>query len=79
MSLHVTLTINDEPIGSISITRQHDDNVTDIESTNWYRWYYYEGGRHLARGHIDHRYGDGAVILASKVLNEITDRMGGVA
>ncbi len=74
MSLYVTMVINDDPVGSVTITRQHDDNGTNIDAVNEYRWVYSHGGKQSAAGTVKHRYGNGAVVLASEVLNEIAAR-----
>ncbi|MCG7592425.1 hypothetical protein [Mycobacterium sp. PSTR-4-N] len=72
MSLYVKLALNGDGIGDIAITR-----VTDVgsepDSVNTYRWLY-DRGDDSARGLVTHRFGDGAVVLASKVLAEIALR-----
>lgn len=71
MSLYVTLVINDEPIGNVTITRNHDDNGTDLDAVNAYRWKYSRDGTVQAAGTVSHRYGDGAVELVHAVFGEI--------
>lgn len=65
MSLTVDIRINDERIGLVEITRIGDkgsdpDSVRDDQ--NW------------AVVRTSHRYGDGALALAHKVLGEIVER-----
>ena len=74
MSLYLTMVVNDEPIGSVTITRGHDDNTAEVDAVNVYQWRYSREGKSEAAGHIFHRYGDGAVALAHAVLGEITER-----
>lgn len=71
MSLYLTLVVNDEPIGAVTITREHDDNGTDIDAVNEYRYRYNRDGEAKYAGSVHHRYGDGAVVLAHAVLGEI--------
>lgn len=69
MSLYIDLTINDGPLMAIAVTRQ--TGRTGDDAINTYRWVYYrDGGRTI--GHVGHRYGDGAIVLARKVLDAIT-------
>lgn len=76
MSLYIDIRTGDERIGDIKITRLHDeaDPVNTVRSVNTYRWHYTSDGLHEATGLIGHRYGDGALALAHKVLGEITER-----
>lgn len=76
MSLSLTIKINGEQIGYVEITRVHEHiaNGPDPDSVNEYRWGYNRGGLDWAISHVTHRYGDGAVALAAKVLGEIADR-----
>jgi hypothetical protein len=74
VSLYIELNINGDPIGQVEITRQHDDNGTALDAVNTYQWSYTRDGNTHATGEVQHRYGDGAVILANTVLTEIAKR-----
>lgn len=69
MSVYVDLHINDEQLGAIAITRMSSAGGTP-DAINTYRWHYQCDG-HQAVGDLVHRYGDGAVVLAHKVLAAI--------
>lgn len=70
MSLFIDLRIGDERVGDIKVSRLDVDNGKSPDAVNTYRWYYSRGNNE-ASGLIDHRYGDGAVALAYKVLGQI--------
>ncbi len=72
MSLYVTLEINDARTGTVAITRT-TSHGEQPDAVNFYRWQYWRDGE-SAVGHIEHRYGDGAVVLAAKVLAEVAER-----
>lgn len=71
MSLYVELQINDVPIDSVAVTRT-TSHGSQPDSVNWYRWVMYRGQGKII-GHVEHRYGDGAVALAAKVLTAIVE------
>ncbi|MCV7208373.1 hypothetical protein [Mycolicibacterium canariasense] len=74
MSLYTDIRINGDVIGKVQITRTHDDNGTDVDSVNNYRWRYTRESEHSdndATGEIEHRYGEGAIALVAKVLTHI--------
>ncbi len=72
MSVYLDLHINDAQLGAIAITRMTSAGGTD-DAINTYRWHYACEG-HQDMGSVVHRYGDGAVVLAHKVLAAIVDR-----
>lgn len=72
MSLYIDLTITDSgpgPLLGVAVTRQTslDGPDTAADAVNTYRWVYYRDGQQVI-GSVQHRYGDGAVVLAAKVL-----------
>lgn len=73
MSLHLDIRIGNDRIADIKITRQDIVNGKDPDAVNTYRWHYTRAGHELS-SLVEHRYGDGALVLAQKVLGEITDR-----
>lgn len=75
MSLTFELRINTELIGAVEITRESESYSTDPDSVNTYLWSYSPDGVHwtIPAG-IQHRYGDGAILLAHKVLGEVALR-----
>ncbi|MEH3142493.1 MAG: hypothetical protein PGN37_20440 [Mycobacterium kyogaense] len=70
MSLYVSVHINDELVERVEVTRDHDDNGTDPEAVNTYRWHF-----RGASGEITHRYGNGAIELAQRALHEVATRL----
>lgn len=72
MGLYVMLEINDDRIGTIAVTRTTCIGEQS-DSVNTYRWQYVRDDG-SAVGFVQHRFGDGAVALASKVLAEIAER-----
>lgn len=72
--MFVRVRINAGLIGTVEVVREHDDNGTDVGAVNTYRWSYVgEGGRKLD-GTIQHRYGDGAIVLAHNALAAVASR-----
>lgn len=70
VSLYVSIHINDDLVERIEVTREHDDNGTDPDAVNTYRWHF----RHVS-GEITHRYGNGAIELAHRALHEVATRL----
>lgn len=70
MSLYIDLSINDLQISGIAITRT-TSHGSDPDSVNFYRWHYATKDE-TRTGLVEHRYGDGAVVLARLVLQDIT-------
>ena len=79
MSLYIDLSINDLQISGIAITRT-TSHGSDPDSVNFYRWHYATKDE-TRTGLVEHRYGDGAVVLARLVLQDITvmQQIGGPA
>lgn len=72
--MFVRVRINAALIGTVEVVREHDDNGADVDAINTYRWTYVgEGGRKLD-GTIQHRYGDGAIVLAHNALAAVASR-----
>jgi hypothetical protein len=76
MTLWFDLKIGTERIASVEIVRARPThNETDLDAVNTYQWTYTrDKGLSGATGYIDHRYGDGAIALAHKVLGLIAER-----
>lgn len=72
MSLYVDLQVNNDPITSIGITRVSSGG-SQPDSVNTYRWVHYYDGRESV-GHVDHRFGDGAIALAATVLARVAEQ-----
>jgi hypothetical protein len=74
VSLHGELKVNDRVIAEWSARRVNGGIAPD--DINLYDWFYTENpqsttkraGRIWAGGNLSHRYGDGAAVLAAKVL-----------
>lgn len=73
MSLEVDLKVNTQRIGRVIVTRIHPDGGPP-DRIHTYTWRYSHDGQHETVGTVEHRYGDGAVELAHKVLGELADR-----
>lgn len=74
MALHFALMVNTDPIGQVVITRTAGGSAPD--DVNRYRWEYGQtatGRLEIIGGQLKHRYGDGALVLAHKVLSAIID------
>ena len=65
------LQINDVTIRSVAVTRT-TSHGSQPDSVNSYRWVMYRGQGQIV-GHLEHRYGDGAVALAAKVLTAVVE------
>lgn len=74
VSLYLDLRIGNDRVADIRVTRQDVQHGNDPERVNTYRWYYTQDGGNEDTGLIQHRFGDGAVVLAQKVLGEIIGR-----
>lgn len=72
MSLYVDVHVNDGALLSVAATRTDGSGCTP-DSINTYRWVYYRPGGRRTIGHVEHRYGDGAVALAAKVLAAVAE------
>jgi len=70
MSLYIDLQVNNDPITSVGITRISSGG-TQPDSINTYRWVHYHDQGRKTEGHLEHRYGDGAIALARDVLAAI--------
>lgn len=69
MSLVVRLSINDGPAVSYVVVRRIS-GATDPDSINIYEWHLSQSVPPIdERGTVEHRYGDGAIVLLSKVLS----------
>jgi hypothetical protein len=71
--MEVDLKVNTHRIGRVIITRIHPDGGPP-DRVHTYTWRYSRDGQHEAVGTVEHRYGDGAVELAHKVLGELAER-----
>lgn len=77
MALHGTLNVNGTQIGSWSIVREWEpatrDEVEDPDTVYVYAWSVSfkdpDGNITSKNGTLEHRYGDGALALASKGLS----------
>lgn len=70
MALHVSLSVNDEPIGFIYIQRTAPLHVSGPDEVCTYKWEVgkdYEGRSQRGTG-LQHRYGDGALSLIAEVI-----------
>jgi hypothetical protein len=76
MALWFDIKIGTERIASVEIVRARPThNETDLDAVSTYQWTYTrDEGLPGATGYIDHRYGDGAIALAHKVLGLIAER-----
>lgn len=78
--INVPIYINDRIIGHIDIIRQDDESGRDKDAMNTYRAEVYEGKKFdmQLKGSffLQHRYGDGAIELVRKVLNDYAHRVG---
>ena len=72
MTLNVSVDVNGAVIGSVEITNQTGGTTAD--SVNTYAWTYLGEGDRKLNGLIDHRYGDGALVLAANVVERIARR-----
>lgn len=72
MSLYIELQINADEIGAVEVRRTTDVG-SEPDSINTYRWQYARDDG-FAVGLVTHRFGDGAIALASKVLADIAKR-----
>lgn len=72
MTMFVDVTANSELIARAEIV--NETGGTDADSVNTYRWTYDgESGRHL-EDTVQHRYGDGAIVLAHLVVAAVAAR-----
>jgi hypothetical protein len=71
--MEVDLKVNTRRIGRVIVTRIHPDGGPP-DRVHTYTWRYSRDGQHEAVGTVEHRYGDGAVALAHKVLGELAER-----
>jgi hypothetical protein len=71
--MEVDLKVNTHRIGRVIVTRIHPDGGPP-DRVHTYTWRYSRDGQHEAVGTVEHRYGDGAVELAHKVLGELAER-----
>jgi hypothetical protein len=71
--MEVDLKVNTRRIGRVIVTRIHPDGGPP-DRVHTYTWRYSRDGQHEAVGTVEHRYGDGAVELAHKVLGELAKR-----
>ena len=69
------LFVNDRKIGVVTAIRREGDNNPDSINVYEYEVDRYNGNIHmvLARGTLDHRYGDGAFELMRKILSKVQD------
>jgi hypothetical protein len=67
--VYVDVRVNEDLIGSLTITRVEDGR--DPDSVNTYTWDYVQDGELRLRGRSIHRYGDGAMVLVQRVLSQI--------
>ena len=72
MSMYVDIAVNSELIAGVAITRTTSGGEQP-DSINTYRWTHARNGD-TAVGFVEHRYGNGAIALAHKVLGEIAER-----
>lgn len=72
MSMTIDVRINGQVIGSAEIVNR--TCRIGIDAVNTYRWSYSGDANRVLYDTTEHRYGDGAVVLASKVLAEIALR-----
>lgn len=69
MSLYLEMRINSDLVETVEVTREDGENGTDLGAVYTYRWRY----RHVV-GTVKHRYSDGVMTLAHRVLGEIEAR-----
>lgn len=72
MSLTVEVRIKANLIGSVEIV--NETHRIGHDEINTYSWKYSGDGHRACAGVIQHRYGDGAIVLSYKVLAEIALR-----
>lgn len=70
--MSIDVRINGEIIGQVDVANRTGNAVTD--EVNRYRWHFVGDGHRVLDDEIMHRYGDGAMVLAAKVLAEIAKR-----
>lgn len=68
----IRVEINDAKIGTVGISNV--GGRIGVDDVNAYEWAYFGDGERKLVGRLEHRYGDGAIVLASKVLAEIALR-----
>lgn len=72
MSMFVRVHVNDGLIGEVEITNR--TGHTGVNDVNTYAWTFNGDGQRMLDGTVDHRYGDGAIVLAHKVIGQVAMR-----
>lgn len=72
MSMTIDVRVNGDTISTVGITNTTGHMGAD--DVNTYEWAYFGDGRRKLADTVEHRFGDGAMVLASKVLAEIALR-----
>lgn len=72
MSLSIAVSINGETIGTVEV--ENRTRLTRPDDVNTYAWHYTGDAHRVLSDTLTHRYGDSAIVLASKVLTEIARR-----
>lgn len=70
MPMQVAITINGGRVANIDIFNRTADLAAPVHT---YEWWFVEGERRLADT-LEHRWADGAVVLAAKVLAAVASR-----
>lgn len=70
--MSIDVTVNGDTIGQVDI--ENRTRHTRPDDTNTYAWHYRGDGHRVLTDTVDHRYGDGAMVLASKVMAAIALR-----
>jgi hypothetical protein len=69
VTLYVDISINNERIGALAVTRTGGDG-TNPNDINEYTWRYMCHGKQIAEGAVWHRYCDSALLLARAALRQ---------
>lgn len=72
MSLFVRVHVNEKLLGEAEIVNKTAQTGRDVSNT--YEWTYRGDAGRILDGTIRHRYGDGAIVLANRVLGDIASR-----